>query len=68
MGAYSSLQAGLHAPRRVSSLTLAGVGSGFEAERLKGFREQCQSHALEFEREGSTALARGSGAHGATGG
>jgi 3-oxoadipate enol-lactonase len=58
MGAYSSLQVGLHAPKRVLSLTLAGVGSGFEAERLKGFRDQAQSHALEFEREGSTALAR----------
>jgi 3-oxoadipate enol-lactonase len=58
MGAYSSLQVGLHAPKRVSSLALAGIGSGFEAERLKGFRDQCQSHALQFEREGSAALAR----------
>ena len=58
MGAYSSLQAGLHAPKRVLSLTLAGIGSGFEAERLKGYRDQCQTHALQFEREGATALAR----------
>jgi 3-oxoadipate enol-lactonase len=58
MGAYSSLQVGLHAPKRVLSLTLAGVGSGFEAERLKSFRDQCQTNALEFEREGSTAVAR----------
>jgi 3-oxoadipate enol-lactonase len=58
MGAYSSLQVGLHAPQRVLSLTLAGVGSGFETERLKGFRDQCLDHALAFEREGSTALAR----------
>ena len=58
MGAYSSLRVGLHAPKRVLSLALAGVGSGFEAERLQGFRDQCQSHALEFEREGPTALAR----------
>jgi 3-oxoadipate enol-lactonase len=58
MGAYSSLQVGLHAPKRALSLTLAGVGSGFEAERLDSFREQCQSHALQFEREGSAAIAR----------
>jgi proline iminopeptidase len=58
MGAYASLQVGLYAPQRVLSLTLAGVGSGFEAERLKGFRDQCQTHALAFEREGSTAAAR----------
>jgi len=31
MGAYSSLQVGLHRPQRVLSLTLAGVGSGSEA-------------------------------------
>jgi 3-oxoadipate enol-lactonase len=58
MGAYSSLQVGLHAPKRALSLTLAGIGSGFEAERLDGFRDQCQAHALQFEREGSTAVAR----------
>jgi 3-oxoadipate enol-lactonase len=58
MGAYSSLQAGLHAPQRVSSLTLAGIGSGFETSRLNGFREQCRNHALEFEREGPTAITR----------
>jgi proline iminopeptidase len=58
MGAYSSLQVGLNTPQRVLSLTLAGVGSGFEAERLKGFRDQCESYALAFEREGSNAAAR----------
>jgi len=61
MGAYSSLQVGLHAPKRALSLTLAGVGSGFEAERLKEFREQCETRARQFEREGSEAVARNYG-------
>jgi 3-oxoadipate enol-lactonase len=61
MGAYSSLQVGLHAPKRVLSLTLAGVGSGFEAERLKEFRADCQTRAQQFEREGSAAVARNYG-------
>src|SRR3979490_2444623 len=30
MGAYSSLQVGLNSPKRVLSLTLAGIGSGSE--------------------------------------
>jgi 3-oxoadipate enol-lactonase len=58
MGAYSSLQVGLHAPKRALSLTLAGVGSGFEADRLKKFREECETRALQFEREGSAEVAR----------
>jgi 3-oxoadipate enol-lactonase len=58
MGAYSSLQVGLHAPARALSLTLAGIGSGFEGERLQGFRNQCQAQATEFERQGSTAIAQ----------
>jgi proline iminopeptidase len=61
MGAYSSLQVGLHAPKRALSLTLAGIGSGFEADRLKNFREQCEAQALQFERGGSTEVARGYG-------
>ena len=58
MGAYSALQVGLLSPDRAMSLTLAGAGSGFEAERLQGFREQSQSHAAEFEKAGSAAVAR----------
>ena len=58
MGAYSSLQVGLNAPSRVLSLTLAGIGSGFEAARLKAFREECRDRADTFEREGSAAIAR----------
>ena len=58
MGAYSSLQVGLCAPARVLSLTLAAIGSGFEAERLEAYRDQCRTHATEFERQGSAAVAR----------
>src|ERR1700744_501173 len=39
MGAYSSLQVGLHRPERVLSLTLAGVGSGSEPTNIEAFRE-----------------------------
>src|SRR3954466_15289941 len=58
MGAYSSLQIGLHAPKRALSLTLAGIGSGFEADRLSAFRADCEARALQFEREGSAEVAR----------
>src|SRR3954447_2747838 len=58
MGAYSALQVGLKAPKRALSLTLAGIGSGFEADRLKTFREECETRALQFEREGSAEVAR----------
>ena len=61
MGAYSALQVGIQAPKRVLSLTLAGVGSGFEADRLKKFREDCETRALQFEREGSAEVARHNG-------
>src|ERR1019366_2340400 len=37
MGAYSSLQVGLHRPERVLSLTLAGVGTGSEHPQ-RGFQ------------------------------
>lgn len=58
MGAYSSLQAALKAPGRVTSLTLAGVGSGFEAARLQAFRDQCRADADRFAREGGATLAQ----------
>jgi proline iminopeptidase len=58
MGAYSSLQAALKAPERVLSLTLAGAGSGFEASRLQGFRDQCKADADRFAREGGATLAQ----------
>lgn len=61
MGAYSSLQAAITAPERVLSLTLAGAGSGFEASRLKSFRDQCKTDADRFAREGGTTLAQVAG-------
>ena len=45
MGAYSALQVGIETPKRALSLTLAGVGSGFEKVRLQGFRDQAMAHA-----------------------
>src|SRR3954453_3935119 len=61
MGAYSALQVGITAPKRARSLTLAGVGSGFEKECLTGFREQCMAHAEEFEKGGDDVVAKVSG-------
>ncbi|MEA2898891.1 MAG: hypothetical protein QOJ84_4506 [Bradyrhizobium sp.] len=61
MGAYSALQVGIHAPNRALSLTLAGVGSGFEAARLQGFRDQAMAHAEEFEKGDPDVVARVSG-------
>jgi len=61
MGAYSALQVGMKAPKRALSLTLAGVGSGFEKDRLKGFRDQCMAHAEEFEKGDPDVVAKVSG-------
>src|SRR3954466_13722786 len=61
MGAYSALQAGIKAPKRALSLTLAGVGSGFEKDRLQGFRDQCMAHAEEFEKGDPDVVAKVSG-------
>jgi len=58
MGAYSSLQVGMSAPSRTLSLTLAGVGSGFESSRLQSFRDQCKAHADAFEQQGGGAVAQ----------
>jgi proline iminopeptidase len=61
MGAYSALQVGIKAPKRALSLTLAGVGSGFEKDRLQGFRDQCMAHAEEFEKGDPDVVAKTSG-------
>ena len=61
MGAYSALQVGIQAPGRALSLTLAGVGSGFEKERLQGFRDQAMAHAEEFEKGDPDVVAKVSG-------
>jgi proline iminopeptidase len=61
MGAYSALQVGLQAVPRARSLTLAGIGSGFEAERLQAYREKCRADAEAFERGGPDDVARVTG-------
>src|SRR3954452_24690571 len=58
MRAYSALQVGISAPKRALSLTLAGVGSGFEKDRLKGFRDQAMAHAEEFEKGDPDVVAK----------
>jgi proline iminopeptidase len=61
MGAYSALQVGIQTPKRALSLTLAGVGSGFEKDRLQGFRDQAMAHAEEFEKGDPDVVAKVSG-------
>jgi 3-oxoadipate enol-lactonase len=58
MGAYSSLQVGLHRPERVLSLTLAGVGAGSEQAHIEAFRESAQRNARDFETLGSREVAK----------
>jgi proline iminopeptidase len=58
MGSYSSLQVALHAPSRVRSMTLAGVGSGSAIENLEAFRAQCRANAEQFETLGSAEVAK----------
>lgn len=61
MGAYSSLQAGIKAPERVLSLTLAGVGSGFETSKLEQFRAECRTNAGHLEKLGAAGFANSYG-------
>jgi 3-oxoadipate enol-lactonase len=58
MGSYSSLQVALHAPERMLSMTLAGVGSGSNLENLEAFRKQCRDNAEQFEKLGSADVAK----------
>jgi 3-oxoadipate enol-lactonase len=58
MGAYSSLQVGLHTPDRALSLTLAGVGTGSEPARMDEFRNSAQRNARDFETLGSVEVAK----------
>ncbi|TGN78331.1 alpha/beta hydrolase [Bradyrhizobium yuanmingense] len=58
MGAYSSLQIGLNAPQRALSMTLAGVGTGSELEKLDDWRKQCRANAEQFETLGSVEVAK----------
>jgi 3-oxoadipate enol-lactonase len=58
MGAYSSLQVGLHRPERALSLTLAGIGTGSEPTRIEAFRQSTQRNAHDFETLGSPEAAQ----------
>jgi 3-oxoadipate enol-lactonase len=58
MGAYSSLRVALHAPERMLSMTLAGVGSGSSLENLEAWRAQCRANAEQFETLGSVEVAK----------
>ena len=58
MGSYSSLQVALHAPERMLSMTLAGVGSGSSLDNLEAFRAQCRANAEQFETLGSVEVAK----------
>jgi 3-oxoadipate enol-lactonase len=58
MGSYSSLQVALHAPERMLSMTLAGVGSGSSIENLDAFRKTCRETADQFDRIGSSEVAK----------
>ncbi len=58
MGSYSALQVALHAPQRLLSMTLAGVGSGSSLEHLDAFRSQCRTTAEQFETLGSVEVAK----------
>ena len=58
MGSYSSLQVALHAPERMLSMTLAGVGSGSSIENLETFRKTCRATADQFEKIGAAEVAK----------
>jgi proline iminopeptidase len=58
MGSYSSLQVALHAPERMLSMTLAGVGSGSSIENLDAFRKTCRETADQFDKIGSVEVAK----------
>lgn len=58
MGAYSTLQVGLHYPARALSLTLAGVGSGSERWYTEQFRVHSRTVADQFETLGSADYAK----------
>jgi len=57
MGGYTTLQVALNNPDRVRSMTLAGTGSGSERWYTDAFHKNSRDLALQFEREGSAAVA-----------
>ena len=58
MGGYTTLQVALNHPARVRSMTLAGTGSGSERWFTDAFHKNSRDLALQFEREGSAAVAK----------
>ena len=58
MGGYTTLQVALNHPARVRSMTLAGTGSGSERWYTDAFHKNSRDLALQFERDGSAAVAK----------
>lgn len=58
MGGYTALQVALNHPGRVRSMVLAGAGSGSERWYTEEFHKRSRELALQFEREGSAAVAQ----------
>jgi proline iminopeptidase len=61
MGGYTTLQVALNHPNRVRSMVLAGTGSGSERWYTEAFHKSSRELALQFEREGSAAVAKSYG-------
>jgi len=58
MGGYTALQVALNHPGRVQSLVLAGTGSGSERWYTEDFHKRSRELAVQFEKEGSAAVAQ----------
>jgi 3-oxoadipate enol-lactonase len=58
MGGYTVLQVALNHPDRVRSMVLAGTGSGSERWYTEDFHKRSRDLALQFERDGSAAVAQ----------
>jgi 3-oxoadipate enol-lactonase len=58
MGGYTALQVALNHPGRVRSLVLAGTGSGSERWYTADFHKRSRDLAVQFEKEGSAAVAQ----------
>ena len=58
MGAYSTLQFGLHYPRRALSLTVIGAGAGSDPATHKQFLKASAATAKRFEEEGLAGAMR----------
>ena len=58
MGGYTALQVALNHPGRVQSLVLVGTGSGSERWYTEDFHKRSRELAVQFEKEGSAAVAQ----------